>query len=431
MCPLITVTFYVFSWAVIFCMSCYLGRHYIFTLATLWKSRHQKRIGKCSTPMRRPSVTILIPARNEEKVIRATLKKMTELTYPKDKLSIVVIDDGSTDETGNIADEFSHSFSNISVIHRNKNEQRHGKASALNDAMKRVKTQIIVCFDADYQPRSDIISLFANAFGDPNVVAVQGRVTVSNEPKNIVTRLVTLERIGGYRVDQQARYSLGLITQYGGTVGAFRKTLLDELGGWDEKMLAEDTDMTMRIYRAGYKIDYLIEAESYEEAVEGLRAYWRQRYRWSYGHMSVAFKHFVGVVSSRKLSVKQKIDAVLLLNIYFMPVLILFSWIITLMMFSFDAGLYREQVWLMTGLSVYGFAGNFAPFFEVGVGAYLDGRTRAQWLMPLLFFTFLLNVLICTKAFVDLLLSKLLRRESFCWNKTLHSGEGSGYVSRI
>jgi cellulose synthase/poly-beta-1,6-N-acetylglucosamine synthase-like glycosyltransferase len=96
---------------------------------------------------------------------------------------------------------------------------------------------------------------------------------VLNEPQNIVTRLVALERIGGYRVDQEARDSLGLITRFGGTVGGFRRTVLESTGGWDENILAEDADLTFRVYLAGYKVKYVADAECYEETVESWRAY--------------------------------------------------------------------------------------------------------------------------------------------------------------
>jgi len=98
-----------------------------------------------------------------------------------------------------------------------------------------------------------------------------------------VTRLVALERTGGYRVDQFARDNLGLIPQFGGTVGGFRRSLIESLGGWDADMLAEDTDLTFKVYLAGYKVRYVNDAECYEEAVENWRSYWRQRSRWAKG----------------------------------------------------------------------------------------------------------------------------------------------------
>jgi cellulose synthase/poly-beta-1,6-N-acetylglucosamine synthase-like glycosyltransferase len=343
-------------------------------------------------------------------------------------MQIIVIDDASKDNTGKIADEYSRLCNYIKVIHRSKEEGRRGKAAALNAGVKYANGEIIYCFDADYYPQKDILEKLTKEFVDPKVGAVQGRVIVLNEPQNMVTRLVALERIGGYRIDQKARDNLGLITQFGGTVGGFRHSIIDCLEGWDESILAEDTDLTFRIYLAGYKIRYLYDAECYEEAVENWHSYWKQRYRWARGHMQCAFKHFIKVIKSSNLTLKEKIDGLLLLNVYFMPILVLLSWIIGIPLILSHPPQWVSISWAFVPISLYSFVGNFAPFFEVGVGAYLDGRTRAQWLIPLLIFTFLYNIAICTKALTDLVISKIIGKKSNYWIKTPHSGNGNIYI---
>jgi len=409
-------------------MIAYLTRHYIFTLTVLNNHQKHEKATTVGNAAYQPTVSILIPALNEEKVIGRILQRMTELTYPKDKMEIIVIDDGSTDDTGKIAEQCSKAHSYIKVIHRSEKEGGRGKASTLNAGLKHAKGEIILCFDADYYPQRDILEKLTKEFADPKVGAVQGRVTVLNEPQNIVTRLVTLERIGGYRVDQQARDSLGLITQLGGTVAGLRRDLLESLGRWDESILAEDTDITFRVYLAGYKIRYVNEAECYEEAVESWRAYWKQRYRWAKGHMQCAFKHSLKVLKSSNLRFREKVDGLLLLNVYFIPILVLLSWIISVLLFFLKSPQWFGMFWALVPISLYSCVGNFAPFFEVGIGAYLDGRTRAQWLIPLLIFTFLYNIPICTKALIDLLISKIFRRNGNHWAKTVHSGNGNSYI---
>jgi cellulose synthase/poly-beta-1,6-N-acetylglucosamine synthase-like glycosyltransferase len=161
----------------------------------------------------------------------------------------------------------------IKVIHRNEKEGGRGKASALNAGLKHANGEIILCFDTDYYPQVNIVEKLVVGFADQKVGGVQGRVVVLNEPQNLVTRLVALERMGGYRVDQHARHVLGLVPQLGGTAVAIRRSLLESLGGWDPSILAEDTDLTFSIYLAGYKILYIKDAESYEEAVESWKAY--------------------------------------------------------------------------------------------------------------------------------------------------------------
>lgn len=411
-------------------MTAYLIRHYIFTLTVLKNAQKRKKVVTVENTIYQPMVSILIPARNEEQVIGRIIQRMTELTYPKDNMQIIVIDDASTDDTGKIVEEYAKNYSYIKVTHRTPREWGKVKASALNAGLKYAEGEILLYFDADYYPQADIIEKLVTEFVDPKVGAVQGRVTVLNEPKNIVTRLVALERVGGYRVDQQARDSLGLIPQLGGTAVAIRRKLLESLDGWDESILAEDTDLTFRVYLAGYKVRYVNDAESYEEAVENWRAYWKQRCRWAEGHMQCAFKHSLKVLKSNNLLLKEKIDGLLLLNVYFMPILVWISWIISVLVFFSEPPQWFKALLTLTPISFYSFAGNFAPFFEVGIGAYLDGRTRACLLVPLLIFTFLYNTAICTKAFTDLLISKIFGKHIITWDKTVHSGSGNSYIMK-
>ena len=117
--------------------------------------------------------------------------------------------------------------------------------------MEFAKGEIIIVFDADYRPSKNMIRKLASAFIDPKVGAVMGRVVPLNPHANMLTELLNLERSGGYQVDQQARYNLGLIPQYGGTVGGYRKQLLIEDHGYNTKNLTEDTELTYRLNPQG------------------------------------------------------------------------------------------------------------------------------------------------------------------------------------
>ncbi len=407
-------------------MMAYLVRHYIFTLTVL-RGANRKRKPKSETVSFEPTVSIIIPAHNEEKVIGRLLERVTELTYPKDKLQVLVVDDASSDKTGAIADDYESRCSFIEVLHRDKETGGRGKSAACNAGFNRSNGEVILCFDADYYPTRDIVEKLTCEFADLTVGAVQGRVVVLNEPQNIVTRLVALERIGGYRVDQEARENLNLITQYGGTAGGFRSSLLKSLHGWDENILAEDTDLTFSVYLAGYKIRYNLDAECYEEAVDNWKSYRRQRLRWAKGHMQCFFKHSWNVLKSRKLNSIEKIDALLLLCVYFMPIMGFLSLLTGLSLILVGSN-FASLLWLFVPICLYSFVGNFAPFFEIGVGTYLDGRARTQWLIPLLIFNFFYNIPICLKAFFDVAASKILGRKNIVWVKTQHSGNGNCYI---
>ncbi len=409
-------------------MITYLIRHYIFTLTVLKRSRKAKKFDTGKDAKYEPTISILIPAHDEERVIGRLLQRMTELTYPRGKMQIIVIDDASSDGTGQIAQEFSRQYEFIEVLHRDKRTGGKGKASALNCGLERSTGEIVLCFDADYCPQKDIVEKLVRKFADPTVGAVQGRPVVLNESQNVVTRLVALERIGGYRIDQEARDNLGLIPQFGGTVGGFRRSILEKLGNFDETMLTEDTDLTFQVYLAGLKVRYVGDAECYEEAVSTWKAYWRQRHRWARGHMQVCFKHAFSVLRSKKLNAKEKIDGLLLLHVYFMPIITLLSFFVGVSLILSESSQIVGALWFFVPLSLYSLVGNFAPFFEVGIGAYLDGRTRSQWLIPLLIFLYLYNILICTKALLDLFGAKLLRKSQSDWAKTNHLGNGNRYI---
>jgi len=421
--------FFVFLTAL---MIVFLVRHYVFTLTVLRRARKTDVKIQLVKSVYEPTVSILIPARNEENVVGRLLQRMTELTYPQEKTQVIVIDDASSDKTGQIADSFSSRHGFIKVLHRSQDEGGRGKTVAMNAGFSFSTGEITLCFDADYYPQRNIVEKLTRPFEDPKVGAVQGRVVVLNEPQNTVTRMVALERIGGYRVDQEARDNLGLIAQFGGTVGGFRRCLLKSLGGWDEGILAEDTDLTFRVALAGYRIRYVKDAECYEEAVDSWRAYFTQRYRWARGHMQCCLKHSVGVLKSKKLSVACKIDGLLLLDIYFMPLLVFASVVVGVPLILLNSSEVAKIMWFSVPIALYSFVGNFAPFFEVGIGAYLDGRQRIQWLLPLLVFTFVYNIPICMKAFVDLLSSKITRRGHHpVWDKTSHLGNGSLYIADL
>jgi cellulose synthase/poly-beta-1,6-N-acetylglucosamine synthase-like glycosyltransferase len=408
-------------------ITAYLIRHYLFTLAALYPKKETPPSSSNKT-VYEPKVSVMIPARNEEHVIERILQRMTELTYPKEKFEVIVIDDASTDRTGEKAKLFAKNYSIIHLVQRDPAEGGRGKPEALNCGLKHVSGELIYCFDADYYPQRDIIEKLTACFTDPKVGAVQGRVTVLNEPNSLVTRLVALERTGGYRVDQFARNELELISQFGGTVGGFRRSLIEQLGGWDPNMLAEDTDLTFRVYLAGFKVKYVNDADCYEEAVENWRSYWQQRSRWAKGHMQCAFRHVWPLIKSKNLRLREKVDGFLLLNVYFVPIFAVLAWILGAVLFLLQPLGWMNFLWMAVPISFYSSVGNFAPFFEVGIGAYLDGRNRICWLIPLLLLTFLLNILICTKALIDLCISKITGKRQHKWTKTVHNGNGNQYI---
>ena len=179
-----------------------------------------------------PSVSVLVPMHNEERVAADIIEALLDSDYPHDPsiFEIIPIDDHSNDRTFEIVDAYARQYPCIKPYHRQGGAR--GKAEALKAATAMAKGEILILFDADYIPGKSLLKFLLAPFADPEVGAVMGRVVPQNVGASLLTRLLDLERAGGYQIDQQARYNLGLIAQYGGTAGGVRRAALDSIGGW-------------------------------------------------------------------------------------------------------------------------------------------------------------------------------------------------------
>jgi len=408
---------YLFNLVVMFS---YMFRHYVFSFAAI-KHRSEERFVEKKVLSKFPFVSILVPAHNEEKVVGRLLQRLTELTYPKDKFEVIVVDDHSGDATSQIVKSYILRYPNLIKV-ANRDVGGNGKAEALNVGLRFAVGDFVCCFDADYVPQTDILEKMLPYFSNPHVGAVQGRVSVLNEKESWIARIVALERIGGYRVSQYARDRLGLVPQFAGTVGMIRRDLLLRFGGFNPKVLAEDTDLTLRFRLAGYKVKYVNYAESGEEGVVKPRQYGSQRSRWAKGHMQCAFQYTWPLLRSKRMSLKEKIDGLMLLSIYFVPVLVTLSWFSLFVLFLVNPPTLLPY-WMALVVSVFfTLNGDIAPFLEVVAGAVCDGRKKLILYTPLLFVAYVVNVFVCWKVFLELVFAKLTGRRVNHWNKTVHNG---------
>lgn len=400
--------------AVIILMIIYGTRHLIFTHNRLYSPQRISHRDIVNSDL--PKVTVLIPMHNEEAVLANVLDSLLECDYDRDKLEIIPINDHSSDRTGEMLDEYGARYPFIRPLHRTGDELR-GKPVALNDALKLASGEVVVVFDADYRPSQNILKKIAMPFNDPEVGAVMGRVIPINANSNILTTLLNLERVGGYQVDQQARYNLRLIPQYGGTVGGFRKQLIDEYGGFDAKILAEDTELTYRFYTKGWIVVYDNSAECYEEAPETWEVRGRQIRRWSRGHNEVMIKYFWKTLVTIKFNVLQRVDALMLLMVYFVPFLLGLAHIDCIILFFLGEMELISGWFILLFIGVYNSWGNFAPFYEIGGGAILDGLTTELLTLPLLCFSFYFYMWHISRGFLDAIADRISRR-NVEWAKT-------------
>lgn len=245
---------------------------------------------KKETPLKEeealPLVSILVPCYNEEKVIKASLESLMRLSYPR--YEIIVIDDGSTDETYLIAKNMEYSDGQKSLKAYTK--PNSGKAHALNFGIEKARGELFLAVDADSKISIDALELMVPYFDDPKIAAVAGSVYVTNTD-NLWTKLQALEYIQGLNLVRNGQAYFKLVNIIPGPIGMFRKKRVQEIGKYTDDTYAEDCDLTLRLIEAGYRIDYEIDAISYTEAPESLLDLLKQRYRWTRGILQSILKH--------------------------------------------------------------------------------------------------------------------------------------------
>ena len=401
-------------YAILLLICVYIARHYLFTLSRLHGRQRHPYLDIDTADW--PEVTVLVPAHNEEPVIAEILTALLDADYPVGRLRVLPIDDRSRDRTGEIIDEFARLHPGI-VLPYHRRKGAPGKAAALKDAMAHVGTDIALVFDADYIPGRGLIKQLVAPFFDPEVGAVMGRVVPHNVGQNLLTRLLDLERSGGYQVDQQARMNLGLVVQYGGTVGGVRRRALESVGGWRIDTLAEDTDATFRLLRGGWKTVYQNRSECYEQVPATWPQRMRQLMRWARGHNEALWAHGGPLCTCRRASFRERFDGWLLLNVYLLSPILLLGWLLAMVLWYL--GETRPGLIVILIVTSYSALGNFAVFFEVSAASYLDGSRERVRLLPLTMLGFLVGLFaVSRETLAQLLWSRHGGRVR--WHKTEH-----------
>lgn len=363
-----------------------------------------------------PQVTVFVAAHNEEAVIALNLQALLQSDYPADRMHIVVVNDRSRDATGAIVDQWVRQHpQRLEAFHRTRGKA--GKAAALQDAMARARGDIVLVFDADYTPGPGLIRRLVAPFMDPEVGAVMGRVVPRNAGTNLLTRLLDLERSAGYQVDQQARMNLRGVPQYGGTVGGVRLSALRAVGGWHDDMLAEDTDITIRLLVAGWKTVYDNHAACHEEVPQEWPVRLRQVQRWARGHHQVMLQQGLALLLSRHVGWRERIDGLMLLGIFLNQPLMLLGWLLVLALY-YLRGLDHLAQWMpLPVLAAHSLLGGMAVFMHTAFAVLLDGHRERLRLLPLQGFGFLVSLPVMSRALLSAVRDQVVHRE-LVWDKT-------------
>ncbi|MEK6855549.1 MAG: glycosyltransferase [Nanoarchaeota archaeon] len=254
--------------------------------------RNKDKLYSYPKPKIIPSVSIIVPAYNEENNIAATLNALINLEYPAGKKEIIVVDDESTDKTLEIAKKFAEKYSAIKLIHK----KNSGKADSVNVGIKRAKGELIAVVDADSYPNKDALLKMIGYFDEVGVAAVTSRVLVKNK-ENWLTKFQVMD----YSIIAWTRKLLDFIDSVyvtNGPISVYRKDVLLEIGGFDKKNLTEDIEVTWNILSRGYKTRMSYSAIVYTTVPEKFTVWVKQRIRWNLGGIQTIWKYWKSIINS-------------------------------------------------------------------------------------------------------------------------------------
>ena len=229
-----------------------------------------------------PPVSIVVPAYNEAEVIESAVRSLVGSDYPR--FEVIVVDDGSEDDTGEIVERLA--LGGVRVLRK----ANAGKSAALNAGIAAARHGVIVTVDADTVFEPGTLRKLVGPFADDRVGAVSGNTKVGNR-KGLLGRWQHIDYVMGFNLDRRLYDVLQCMPTVPGAIGAFRRSALQQVGLFSAATLAEDTDITIALGRAGWRVVYVEDARAFTEAPATLSSLWRQRYRWSYGTMQAVWKH--------------------------------------------------------------------------------------------------------------------------------------------
>jgi cellulose synthase/poly-beta-1,6-N-acetylglucosamine synthase-like glycosyltransferase len=311
---------------------------------------------KTRTPKRRktpvlndyPKVTIQLPIFNEKYTIERLLASVTRLDYPPDRLQIQVLDD-STDDTAiltrNLVDQYKAQGMDIKWMHRT--DRTGYKAGALAQGLQTATGELIAIFDADFIPNPDWLKKTVPPFKNPKLGCLQTRWGHTNRKYNSLTRVEAMAIDGHFIVEQTVRSRNDFFLNFNGTAGLWRRTCIEDAGGWQWDTLTEDLDLSYRAQMRGWKIDYLPDVVVPAELPAHVEAFKNQQFRWAKGSFQVVRKILPRVFDNSKLPFHVRLLALLHLTGYGVHPLMLAILLLTL-----PVGLIAPQAFKLFPLSI-------------------------------------------------------------------------------
>ena len=367
-----------------------------------------------------PFISIFIPAHNEENTIKATVVSVCQSEYFKNdepNYEVIVINDGSTDSTGEILANLKKDLPQLKIVTRHPPRSGKGKGFVLNDALTLSRGEIIGVFDADTQIKTDfLITIVQYLNGD--IDGVQSRVKMFNRDENYLARMQHLE-FGSFGNTLIAKDNLGSTGFLGGNGQFVKKDAIINCGKWDGFAVTEDLNLAIKIILQGGKIRYCGECAVYQEAVTDWRAFFRQRTRWAIGNFETLFVYFPQIIRS-KISLLKKFNILEHISFYSFNLLIFFGFVVTIInaisWFVFHGAtiIRMEAPFLVGFLSV-------TAFFPGIIIALLRDKPSIQELIKdiVKYYIYCFHLI----PLFFLTMKTMISRKERRWSKTEHKGD--------
>lgn len=354
--PFLYVVFILVSW--------------IITLYTLnfyylaYHSKNRKAPRQKQPPLATfPTVTIQLPLYNEKYVARRLISAVCAIEYPKDRMQIQVLDDSDDDTVDlirSIVDEYR--FKGFDIVHVRRADRRGYKAGALKEGMKSATGEFIAIFDADFIPPTNFLKHLLGHFGDPQMGFVQCKWGHVNEDYSTMTWAQAVSLDIHFLVEQRAKSQNKIILNFNGTAGIWRKSCIEDAGGWHIGTLVEDMDLSYRAQMKGWKCKFIDDYVVNAELPVQMNAAKRQQFRWAKGSIQVAQKLLFDVIINRRVKAESKMQAMVHMTRHIVNPLFLAQFLIFPMLLAMDFKMYQGD-WAPLAVG--------AVYIALGPGGYL------------------------------------------------------------
>jgi len=362
-------------------------------------------------------VSILIPAHNEENTIERCVRSIAKIDYFKDNkrnFELIVIDDGSTDQTHDILIRLVEEFDFLKIITRKPPRAGKGKGYVLNDGLKLCNGEVVAVFDADARMKPDFLEKVMPYMDDESVDGVQVKVKMYNKNRNVLTCMQHVEFAIFGNVILRARDKIGGGAFLGGNGQVTTRKVIEKLGGWDGFAVTEDLNMSIKMMIEGRKIRYCGETAVYQEAVPSWKPFFRQRVRWAMGNLETFFVYIKQILGTRNIPLYRRLDVIQYLSSLLFISFVMLGYIVSILYIA-DIMIFNYTFPAIIGiLSTVAFfpavmLGIFRDTYKIHVTIYrsIEYWAYCLYLIPLFIVAFI----------------KLIIRKERKWAKTFHSGD--------